>query len=115
MGVRARMSPRGHNDVAHVGFEVEAGEQRNEVGVECEQRAHEADPQGSRDASGHRTIGVSKDPGITAAAYLSKHIGEHLAASMDTVRRLPFVARGFGLIGGLLGARARPKLRLPAG
>ena len=62
-----------------------------------------------------RNVVVSKDPGITAAAYMSTHIGEHLAASMDTLRRLPFVAFGFGLIGGLLGARARPKSRSLAG
>ena len=42
---------------------------------------------------------------VTPAAFLSKHIGEHLATAMEALRTLPLLAVVLGFIGAAIGTR----------
>lgn len=44
---------------------------------------------------------------VTPETFMSKHIGEHLASSMEGLRTLPLLALMFGSIGAAIGRRAR--------
>ena len=46
---------------------------------------------------------------VTPDAFLTKHIGEHLAASMESLRTLPLLALLIGTIGAAIGKRRRAR------